>query len=93
MRERDYFFVVSFVVWGLWAGIGLAAAARASLARWRAGLATALGVAAVSLLPFALNFDAAGRRHGPDARLAADLAYDLLNSVPPYSVLFHLWGQ
>ena len=88
VRERDYFFVVSFVVWGLWAGIGLAAAARAVLARWRAGLATALGVAAVSLLPFALNFDAAGRRHGPDARLAADLAYDLLNSVPPYSVLF-----
>ena len=24
VRERDYFFVVSFVVWGLWAGIGLA---------------------------------------------------------------------
>ena len=25
VRERDYFFVVSFSVWGLWAGIGLAA--------------------------------------------------------------------
>ena len=25
VRERDYFFVVSFVVWGLWAGIGLGA--------------------------------------------------------------------
>ena len=24
VRERDYFFVVSFVVWGLWAGMGLA---------------------------------------------------------------------
>ena len=25
VRERDYFFVVSFIVWGLWAGIGAAA--------------------------------------------------------------------
>ena len=24
----------------------------------------------------------------PDARLAADFAYDLLNSVPPYGILF-----
>src|SRR4029078_13161122 len=23
VRERDYFFVVSFVVWGLWSGLGL----------------------------------------------------------------------
>jgi hypothetical protein len=40
------------------------------------------------LLPFAGNFTAASRRHGPDARLAADFAYDLLNTVPPYGVLF-----
>jgi len=25
VRERDYFFIVSFSVWGLWAGVGLAA--------------------------------------------------------------------
>ena len=25
VRERDYFFVVSFSVWGLWAGMGIAA--------------------------------------------------------------------
>jgi hypothetical protein len=25
VRERDYFFIVSFSLWGLWAGIGLAA--------------------------------------------------------------------
>jgi hypothetical protein len=28
VRERDYFFVVSFVVWGLWAGFGLLALVR-----------------------------------------------------------------
>jgi hypothetical protein len=42
----------------------------------------------VALLPAAANVSAASRRHGPDARLAADFAYDLLNSVPPYGVLF-----
>ncbi len=35
-----------------------------------------------------LNWTKASRRHGPDARLAADFAYDLLNSAPPYGVLF-----
>jgi len=87
VRERDYFFVVSFIAWGLWAGIGLASAARAVLARWGSrGPATALLLAGA--LPFLLNFTAASRRHGPDARLAGDFAYNMLNSVPPYGVLF-----
>jgi hypothetical protein len=89
VRERDYFFVVSFVVWGLWAGMGLAAYARDWLRRWRLpawGLAVPLF--GVALIPLAGNFTEASRRHGPDARLAADFAYDLLNSVPPYGILF-----
>jgi hypothetical protein len=93
VRERDYFFVVSYVVWGLWAGIGLADLARTvSLRnrRWSRGLA--FGALALSLVPAVLNAKAATRRHGPDARLAADFAYDLLNTVPPYGVLF-TWGD
>src|SRR5918995_7115604 len=35
VRERDYFFVVSFIVWGLWAGIGLAVVAKAVWANAR----------------------------------------------------------
>ncbi len=90
VRERDYFFVVSFLVWGVWAGIGLASVVGAALRRagsapWR--LAVPL-LFLVALLPAAANVSAASRRHGPDARLAADFAYDLLNSVPPYGVLF-----
>jgi len=90
VRERDYFFVVSFLVWGVWAGIGLAtlvagALKRAPSAGWR--LAAAL-VFLVALYPAAANLTAASRRHGADARLAGDFAYDLLNSVPPYGVLF-----
>lgn len=90
VRERDYFFVVSFLVWGVWAGIGLATLVRHAMQRAQG---TALRFAApvlfaVALMPAATNFTVASRRHGADATLAADFAYDLLNTVPPYGVLF-----
>ncbi len=95
VRERDYFFVVSFVVWGLWSGLGLLTLVRRLRERFfpPSDLPTfrrffPYGVFAVALIPFALNFREADRRHGPDARLAGDFAYDLLNSVPPYGILF-----
>jgi hypothetical protein len=86
VRERDYFYVVSYVVWGLWAAIGLAdvakgAAAKGGTARY------AWGLVALALLPIPLNWREATRR-GPDRTLAADFAYDMLNSVPPYGILF-----
>lgn len=88
VRDRDYFFVVSFVVWGLWAGLGLTALARRLLDRLPSASLPAVLVLALSLLPFSLNFAAATRRQGPDARLPGDFAWDLLNSVPPYGVVF-----
>ncbi len=90
VRERDYFFVVSFLVWGLWAGIGLATLVREGLTRIaRPALRAAVPLLfLVAFLPAAANVGAASRRHGADARLAADFAYDLLNSVPPYGILF-----
>jgi len=89
VRDRDYFFVVSFVVWGFWSGLGLAQMAREVVTRrWLPPLAAAGMVGLLTLVPFAGNFEAASRKHGPDARLAADFAYDLLNSVPPYGILF-----
>jgi hypothetical protein len=87
VRDRDYFFVVSFVVWGLWAGMGLVQWARRMGERTRSAV-PAMAVFLIALVPFAGNFTAASRAHGPAARLAADFAYDLLNSVPPYGVLF-----
>ena len=81
---------MSFIVWGLWAAWGwrrcAQAAGRRRPARAPAGSPAAFLAAARSAV--ALNWTAASRRHGPDARLAADFAYDLLNSVPPYGVLF-----
>jgi hypothetical protein len=87
VRERDYFFVVSFIVWGIWAGMGLVVLARGLMARGDALRRYAPAVLLVAAVPLTLNWSAASRR-GPDARLAADFAYDLLNTVPPYGVLF-----
>lgn len=87
VRDRDYFFVVSFIIWGLWAGMGLAVLARKLAARARsAWMPRAIFLGA--LLPFVTNFTAASRAHGPAPRLASDFAYDLLNSVPPYGIIF-----
>ena len=90
VRERDYFFLVSFSIWGLWAGMGLAGLGRLLVRKWH-GLGARVAVAAVlglALVPVVGNARAASRRHGADARLAADFAYNLLNSVPPYGIIF-----
>ncbi len=88
VRERDYFFVVSFIVWGIWAGMGIGALARRATARAGAIARAGPAVFLLAAIPIALNGSAASRRHGADARLAGDFAYDLLNSAPPYGILF-----
>ena len=88
VRERDYFFVVSFIVWGIWAGVGLGAVARAAAARGGSVARAAPALLLLAVAPVALNWNAASRRHGADARLAGDFGYDLLNSAPPYGILF-----
>ena len=89
VRERDYFYTISFVCWGLWAGLGLATVFRALRERLRDGPAiAATPVFLVALLPFVLNFTVASRRHGPEATLARDFAYNLLQSAEPYAILF-----
>ncbi|HEX9690773.1 MAG TPA: DUF2723 domain-containing protein [Gemmatimonadales bacterium] len=87
VRERDYFFTVSFQVWGLLVGIGAAGLYRMLRAR-AVPLAASRAVFAVAAIPFVLNWNAASRRHGPDALLARDFAYDLLQSAEPYGIIF-----
>jgi hypothetical protein len=86
VRERDYFFVVSFQVWGVFVAFGLV-----RLVRWLSQTAPSrlwiAAAAVITLLPFGANFAAASRR-GADATAARDFAYNLLQSVEPYGVLF-----
>jgi len=84
VRERDYFFIVSFSLWGVWAGIGLAALWRA-LGERLGGLGRSAPVLAVAFLPLVLNWSWADRSHDYSAR---DWAYNLLMSVEPYAILF-----
>ena len=87
VRERDYFFIASFHLWGFLAGMGLAAAWR-RLAGPAAGvrrLAATSPVLALALLPMAFNWAWATRAGDHSAR---DWAYDLLQSVEPYGILF-----
>ena len=86
VRERDYFFVVSFQVWGMFAAFGLVGLLR--MASRPVVLRVAAAVAAlIVVLPFAANFTAATRR-GTDAMVARDFAFNLVQSVEPYGVLF-----
>jgi hypothetical protein len=64
-RERDYFFMLAWICWGLWAGFGavrLMRAATARRAKWTPAFLTTGALAA--FLPLALNYDAVTREQG-----------------------------
>src|SRR5882762_1503168 len=91
VRERDYFFIASFALWGVWVGMGLA-----TVMEWISeGLELrvpdgprrwllATPVLALALIPLWGNHLTASRK---GETLARDFAYDLLQSVEPYGVL------
>jgi hypothetical protein len=97
VRERDYFFLAGFSMWGLWMGIGVAAlwrsvGARIARTRTQLGVAdmrtgrswAAAPVLALALVPLALNWSWATRSDDWSAR---DWAYNALMSVQPYGIL------
>jgi hypothetical protein len=91
VRERDYFYMGSFAIWGVWVGMGLA-----TLMEWfQQGLQNvvpdearrwklATPVLLFALIPFAGNRLTASRA---GETMARDFASDLLQSVEPYGVL------
>lgn len=83
VRERDYFFIVSFNLWGLYAGMGIVTLWE-SLGR-RMTPVSASPVLGIALLPLILNYPLADRRGDYAAR---DWAYNMLQSVEPYGLLF-----
>lgn len=90
VRERDYFFLGAFSVWGISAGLGIGVVMRwiadftsragTAPARW----AAASPVLALALIPLFGNRLTASRAHETMAR---DLAVDMLESVAPYGIL------
>lgn len=78
-RDRDYFFMWTFSLWGLLAGLGLASVTRSL--RPRLAVA-ALGMAA--LLPTAANWSAASRT---GQSFTTEWAKDLLDSVEPNAII------
>jgi hypothetical protein len=85
VRERDYFFIVSFSVWGLWAGIGIAAVWLELAKRAGGNLTVASPVLLIAFIPMVLNWPYASRAGDYSTR---DWAYNLLMSVEPYAILF-----
>jgi hypothetical protein len=91
VRQRDYFFICSFAIWGIWVGMGLAAGVEwigewfrerqpVEARRWLYGTP----LLALALIPLIGNRLTASRK---GETLARDFAYDLLQSVEPYGVL------
>jgi hypothetical protein len=104
VRERDYFFIVSFSLWGVWAGIGLAAAWMWLSERFAAGVEATRSIfdrgtpvsavlpswrmAPVLVLALVPLFANWSWANRNYDYSARDWAYNLLMSVEPYGVLF-----
>jgi hypothetical protein len=100
VRDRDYFFLISFSAWGVWTALGIvyiweALAHALGSERIKVGRETvelprrrswlfASPVLVIALIPLLTNWKSASRAGHTDT---ADFAHDMLNSVEPYGVL------
>ncbi|HWC73352.1 MAG TPA: DUF2723 domain-containing protein [Gemmatimonadales bacterium] len=88
VRERDYFFIASFAVWGIWVGMGFAALAEALAGALRIPSPRAWQLVApvflIALIPLIGNHITASRKGETVAR---DFGRDLLASVDPYALV------
>lgn len=80
-RDRDYFFVLGFWAWGIWAGLGAMRLAKRFAWPGLVGLA-------IAALPVALNWQPMNRRSEPEASMPDEVARVLLNPLPDRAVLF-----
>jgi hypothetical protein len=94
-RDRDYFFMLGFLAWGVWAGVGVGALLTARHARF------APAAVVLAALPVALNWPAVSRTRASLPSLPRMVADALLWSAPPGAVLvtggdndsFPLWYE
>jgi hypothetical protein len=89
VRERDYFFLISFSVFAIWIGLGLVSVWQQLADHLKEKLnwsrLAAAPLLALALVPAGLNWQWASRANDYTAR---DWAYNVLMSVEPYGVLF-----
>ncbi|MFN2603432.1 MAG: DUF2723 domain-containing protein [Gemmatimonadaceae bacterium] len=85
-RERDYFFALAFMCWGLWAGFGAVRLARRVNGRARIWLTPAATL--VAFVPVICNWSAVSRRIEPAASEARRDGMRLLTSAPARAVIF-----
>jgi hypothetical protein len=93
VRERDYFFLISFMVFGIWIGMGLASLfnrlrgrlSRQSLEKGALVYGLAFLCFSPAFLPMILNYHRSDRSGN---YIAYDYAYNILQSVEPYGVIF-----
>ena len=81
-RERDYFFALAFVCWGLWAGAGAIRIAN------RIGSRAKIAGFAIVLLPVLLNWRAVDRSAWPQSDAPRYNAMKELTSAPQRAVVF-----
>ncbi len=72
VRERDYFFLVSFSIWGLWAGVGIAALWQTVSEMLSVSFAKAAPVLALGFIPLVLNYSWANRNYDYSAQSRAE---------------------
>jgi hypothetical protein len=83
-RERDYFYILAFMCWGVWIGIGAVTRIR-QLAPSGSWLRNA-GIL-IPIVPIALNWWAVDRSHEPVASEARRAAANTLLAAPQRSVV------
>lgn len=81
-RERDYFFALGFICWGMWAGAG------AVRALSRFGRRGQLAGVAIAALPAVLNWAAVDRNHNAQAYDPRNNAARILMRAPKNAVVF-----
>jgi hypothetical protein len=78
-RDRDYFFMWTFSLWGMLAAVGVVTVLR----QFRAQLA-AVALVGIGVLPLAANWDVASRT---GQRFTAEWARDILTSLEPNAII------
>jgi hypothetical protein len=80
-RERDYFFALAWICWGLWAGIGAVQLIR------RLNDRIAYVGALAAFIPVAFNWSAVSRRIEPDASAARREGLRALDATPAHGIV------